>query len=76
MQYRNAVARDASFGEARFKLAGAYAETGDVKNALREYVRAADLLPKNVDRPTPSRERSPGSGQIHNEAKARAIGGS
>src|SRR5258706_79180 len=48
VEYRNAVARDGSFGEARFKLAEAYAKTGSLANALAEYVRAADLMPNDV----------------------------
>ena len=34
---------------ARLQLAHAYASTGDGPNALREYVRAADLMPENND---------------------------
>ena len=49
IQYRNAVQEDANFGEARKKLAGAYVSSGDGRNALREAVRAADLLPNDVD---------------------------
>jgi Tfp pilus assembly protein PilF len=49
VQYRNAVQQDPRFGEARYKLAEAYAKTGDGRNAYREYIRAADLLPDNVD---------------------------
>lgn len=49
VQYRSAVSLDPNFGEARLKLADAYAQTGDVRRALAEYIRAADLMPKNVD---------------------------
>src|SRR5688500_14692590 len=49
LQYRNAVALDASFGEARFKLAQTYEINGDLPAALREYVRAADLMPENAE---------------------------
>src|SRR5436309_1490545 len=42
VEYRNAVAQDGQYGEARFKLAETYERTGDLRNALREYVRAAD----------------------------------
>jgi putative PEP-CTERM system TPR-repeat lipoprotein len=45
IQYRNAVAQDGSYGEARAKLAEAYEASGDLSNALREWVRAADLMP-------------------------------
>ena len=31
------------------KLGDAYIATSDLRNALREYVRAADLLPNSVD---------------------------
>ena len=49
VQYRNAVQIDERFGEARYKLAEAYTGAGNVRNAFREYVRAADLLPDNVE---------------------------
>jgi tetratricopeptide (TPR) repeat protein len=49
IQYRNAIEIDATWGEARKKLAEAYARTGDVLHSLDEYVRAADLLPNDVD---------------------------
>src|SRR4051794_40896588 len=48
IEYRNAIALDARFGEARLKLADAYMRLGDTQNALREYGRAADLMPTNV----------------------------
>ena len=48
VQYRNAIAQDARFGEARYKLAEAYVQNGDARRAAREYVRAADLLPKDI----------------------------
>jgi putative PEP-CTERM system TPR-repeat lipoprotein len=44
IQYRNAVAADARFGEARYKLAKAAEAVGDATTAYREYIRAADLL--------------------------------
>lgn len=44
IEFRNAVQLDARFGEARYQLAEAYLHVGDGENALREYVRAADLL--------------------------------
>jgi tetratricopeptide (TPR) repeat protein len=49
LEYRRAVQIDPKFGQARFKLAEAYAAADDVRNALPEYVRAADLLPENVE---------------------------
>ena len=48
VQYRNAIQQDPRFGEARLKLADTYEKLNDPENALREYVRAADLLPNNV----------------------------
>ena len=48
VQYRNALAQDPRFGEARYKLAEAYVKSGDARRAAREYVRAADLLPKDI----------------------------
>src|SRR5436853_7293064 len=47
--YRNAIKIDPRFGDARYKLAQALNATGDIANAAREYVNAADLLPDNVD---------------------------
>src|SRR6266536_1142499 len=48
IQYRNAVQQDPRFGDARVKLAQTYEQLGDVNNAYREYIRAADLLPNNI----------------------------
>jgi tetratricopeptide (TPR) repeat protein len=49
VEFRLAVQADPRFGDARMKLADAYLRVGDAPGALREYVRAADLLPKNID---------------------------
>ena len=49
IEYRNAIDIDGRFGEARKKLALAYGRTGEVAGALDQYVRAADLLPEDVD---------------------------
>ena len=49
IEYRNAVQADPMLGEARTKLAAAYEEIGDGGNALGEFIRAADLLPKDVN---------------------------
>lgn len=49
ISYLNALKADPRFGEARLKLAEAYARENDVRNAFRESVRAADLLPDNLD---------------------------
>lgn len=48
LEYRNALALDPRFGEARSKLAAAYTKLGDAKGAYREYIRAADLLPADA----------------------------
>jgi tetratricopeptide (TPR) repeat protein len=71
IQYRNAVAKDPSFGEARFKLASAYESTGDLRNSLREFVRAADLMPGNAQAQIRAGRLLGASGQFA-EAKARA----
>jgi tetratricopeptide (TPR) repeat protein len=47
IEYRNAVNRDEFWGEARVRLAEAYAETGNPEQAFREFVRAADLMPED-----------------------------
>jgi tetratricopeptide (TPR) repeat protein len=49
IEYRRAVQADPRLGKARLQLAFAYAATGDGVNALREYVRAADLMPEDRD---------------------------
>jgi tetratricopeptide (TPR) repeat protein len=48
VQYRNALRQDPRFGEARSKLAEAYVQDGDWRRAGPEYIRAADLLPKDI----------------------------
>jgi putative PEP-CTERM system TPR-repeat lipoprotein len=45
VEYRNALRQDQMFGQARSRLAKAYAASGDLARAYREAVRAADLLP-------------------------------
>ena len=49
IQYRNAVQLDPRFAQARRKLAEAYMRVGDITGAYREGVRAADLLPNDVN---------------------------
>ena len=49
IEYRNALRIDGRFGEARWRLAQAYEELENFDGALQEYVRAADLLPENVE---------------------------
>src|SRR5262245_48734365 len=48
LQYRGAITKDPQMGPAHAKLAEAYAANGDTLNSTREYVRAADLMPKDV----------------------------
>jgi tetratricopeptide (TPR) repeat protein len=47
IDYRNALQKDAKFGDARMRLAETYERVGDIAGAAREYARAADLLPAN-----------------------------
>jgi putative PEP-CTERM system TPR-repeat lipoprotein len=49
IEFRRAVQVDPKHGEARLALAKTYADNNDLGNALREYVRAADLLPEDND---------------------------
>src|SRR5262245_7492806 len=49
VEYRNAVQQDPQFVEARQKLADTYMELGDLRSGFQEYVRLADLQPKNAD---------------------------
>src|SRR6185503_13151947 len=46
---RAAMRADARSGEARLKLAEAYLSVGDVRAAIAQYIRAADLLPLNAE---------------------------
>ncbi len=49
LEYRNALKADNRFGDARFKLAKALERTDNPRQAAKEYVRAADLLPDRSD---------------------------
>lgn len=71
IEYRNAIKLDPAFGDARFKLAEAYVAAGDRQNALREFVRAGDLLPDNVDVQMKTGSILLGAGRF-NEAKVVA----
>ena len=73
IQYRNAIREDAKFGEARQKLAEALERTGDRTRALREYVRAADLLPTNTVLQLKTASLLLGSGQFE-DAQTRIDG--
>jgi len=72
LAYRNALRQDAKFGEARLKLSDTYGASGDFRNALRELVNAADLMPDSVDVQVRAGRALLFSGQ-YPEAKARAI---
>lgn len=49
IEYRKALQQNERLGEARLKLADVYSQIGDTQNAYREYIRAADVLPENID---------------------------
>ncbi len=49
LEYRNAIKADAKFGEARYKLALAYERDDRPREAAREYLRAAELMPDRLD---------------------------
>ena len=49
VEYRNAIQQDPKFGMARYKLAETYMQLNQPAEAFREYMRAADLLPDNVE---------------------------
>src|SRR5829696_7502360 len=49
IEYRNAIQRDARFGEGYRKLASAYLTQGNGVEAVRAAVTAADLLPDSAD---------------------------
>ena len=48
VQYRNAVEQDPTSGQARYRLAQALMLAGEPGPAIREFVRAADLLPDDA----------------------------
>src|SRR5262245_21472929 len=72
VQYRNAVAQDGIFGEAHLKLAAAYEANNDLNAALREYTRAADLLPDNQQAQLNAGKLLVADGQFP-EARTRAL---
>ena len=47
--YRNAIKLDRMFGEAHWKLAEAYVQAQSPEQAGKEFLRAAELMPENVD---------------------------
>ena len=49
IELRNALKKDPKSGETRAKLAEIYLNSGDARNAMRETVVAADLLPNDLD---------------------------
>src|SRR5688500_8084544 len=49
VEYRNAIQQDPRFGQARYKLAETYMQLNQPAEAFREYIRAADLMPDNVE---------------------------
>jgi tetratricopeptide (TPR) repeat protein len=72
IEYRKAIAQDAHFGEARLKLGNAYQAIGDTQNAYAEHIRAADLMPDNVQAQLRAGSMLLSVGQ-YPEAKARAL---
>jgi tetratricopeptide (TPR) repeat protein len=71
IQYRRAVQVDPLFGEARFKLGKALNDQGDPASAYAELVRAADLMPSDLDAQIQAGTMSLRAGQFQ-EARARA----
>jgi tetratricopeptide (TPR) repeat protein len=49
IEYRSALQDNANFGQARYRLALAYEKTGDLRRAVPEAGRAADLLPEAAE---------------------------
>ena len=71
--YRNAIQQDERFGEARLKLAEAYLRVNNPAAAYGEYIRAADLLPDDVDAQVQAGAILLAAGQIEDAAsRARA----
>src|SRR5262245_51226639 len=72
IEYRKALAQDNLFGQARYKLAMAYESVADVSNAYNEYIRAADVMPDNVEAQLRAGAMRLAAGE-YPEAKARAL---
>ena len=49
LEFRMALQADPKLGDVRLKLGDAYLRANEPANGLREYIRAADLLPNSVD---------------------------
>src|SRR5262249_28062474 len=49
VEYRRALQFNGQLGTVRSKLGDAYARTNDAPNAIREYIRAGDLLPDDLE---------------------------
>ena len=73
IQYSNALKKDPQFGEAEFGLAEAFMAEGDLRRAFGAYIRAADLLPDNVEAQLKA-GRLLVNGEYFQEAKTRARG--
>lgn len=71
IEYRNAVQQDEQSGEARFKLAGAFEASGNLQQAIRAFIRAADLLPDNAEAQLKAADYLLMSGQFE-DAQTRA----
>jgi tetratricopeptide (TPR) repeat protein len=52
LQYRNAVQQDPKSGDAHLKLAKTFEATGDLDGAGREFIRAGDAMPANIEAQT------------------------
>ena len=72
VEYRNAIRQDPRFGEARYRLAEAYAQLGNAEAAYSEQIRAADLLPDNTEVQLKAAAYLLLTSQFE-EAKARAV---
>src|SRR5262249_44877683 len=72
IEYRNAVNQDSTHGQARFKLASAYENAGQLQSALSEFVRAADLMPQNAEAQLLAAKYLVAAGRF-DEGKSRAM---
>ncbi|MGH9408510.1 MAG: tetratricopeptide repeat protein, partial [Vicinamibacterales bacterium] len=48
VDFRNAIAREPRLGEGHRQLADAYLAIGDLRDGIKEYIRAADVRPDDV----------------------------
>ena len=71
IEYRNAIQQNPRWGPVRFKLGDTYRLMEDHEAAYREYMRAADLMPRNIEAQVRAAQYLLAAGR-HDDARIRA----